>query len=782
MAIKINGSTVISDSQAITSTSTISATGNITGGNVVTAGTISATTVIANVTPPAGGAISTTGNVTGGNLLTGGLVSVTGGVTASQFNGSGAGLTSIPGGNVTGTVPTATTAGTVTTAAQGNITSVGTLTSLTVTGNTTSGNLLTGGLISSTGNITGGNILGGANVNATTHTGATVSVTGTITAGNLATGGTASATGTITGGNLATAGTISSTGNITGGNISAGIGTFSGAGSFSGNVNMNSQYINNVTNPVQNQDVATKSYVDTMSSTGIAYHSPVAVATTGTLATATGGTVTYNNGTAGVGATLTTTGTFLLIDGANVQTIGTRILVKNEANAAWNGVYTYANTTAIVRSTDTDEYGPDSTTQLSINDYFFTSGGVTNEGTAFIVSAPTGTITFGTSNITFSTFSTSQVYDAGTGLTLTGTSFSVNASQTQITSVGTLGSLAVTANVAGGNLTTAGAVSATGAVTGSQFNGSGAGLTSIPGANVTGTVASATTAGTVTTAAQGNITSVGTLTSLAVSGTITAATVNAAAIGNSGAAFTGASISAATIGNASAVHNGATVSVTGTVTGASVVGGVMTGTSVSVTGAVTGASVVGGVMTGTSVSVTGAITGAGLTGTSLTVSTGTVTLGNIVNSNANGVGNIGSSTTYFNTVFAKATSAQYADLAELYTADAEYEPGTVVEFGGTAEVTLSNKAGSTRVAGVVSTNPSYIMNATLQAEHVAVVALQGRVPCKVIGPVSKGDIMVSSGGGYAKVDNNAKAGTIIGKALEVLHTPHGVIEVVVGRN
>jgi hypothetical protein len=208
-----------------------------------------------------------------------------------------------------------------------------------------------------------------------------------------------------------------------------------------------------------------------------------------------------------------------------------------------------------------------------------------------------------------------------------------------------------------------------------------------------------------------------------------------------------------------------------------VVGGVITGSSASVTGIVTGASVVGGVMTGSSISVSGAVTGA-----SLTVGTGTITGGNIVNGNGNGIGNIGSSTVYFNTVFAKATSAQYADLAELYTADAEYEPGTVVEFGGAAEVTLSIKPGSTRVAGVVSTNPSYIMNATLTSAHVATVALQGRVPCKVIGPVSKGDMMVAAGNGYAKVDNNARAGTIIGKALDTLHDPYGVIEVVVGRN
>jgi hypothetical protein len=116
----------------------------------------------------------------------------------------------------------------------------------------------------------------------------------------------------------------------------------------------------------------------------------------------------------------------------------------------------------------------------------------------------------------------------------------------------------------------------------------------------------------------------------------------------------------------------------------------------------------------------------------------------IVNGAANGVGNIGSSTTYFNTVFAKATSAQYADLAEMYVADADYPPGTVVEFGGVEEITQTVSPCSTAVAGVISTNPSYIMNSGQQGKYVLPVALTGRVPCRVQGPVSKGDVLISS--------------------------------------
>ena len=207
----------------------------------------------------------------------------------------------------------------------------------------------------------------------------------------------------------------------------------------------------------------------------------------------------------------------------------------------------------------------------------------------------------------------------------------------------------------------------------------------------------------------------------------------------------------------------------------------MTGTSVSVSGAVTAASVVGGVMTGTSVSVSGAVTGAGITGSSLTVSTGNISGGNINNNNSTGVGNIGTATVGFNTVFAKATSAQYADLAENYSADAVYAPGTVLIFGGNNEVTISCVVADARVAGVISTNPAHLMNSTLEAEHVAAVALTGRVPTKVVGIIRKGDMMVTAGNGHAQACATPAIGTVIGKALQDFDGDSGTIEIVVGR-
>jgi len=127
-----------------------------------------------------------------------------------------------------------------------------------------------------------------------------------------------------------------------------------------------------------------------------------------------------------------------------------------------------------------------------------------------------------------------------------------------------------------------------------------------------------------------------------------------------------------------------------------------------------------------------------------------------------------------------ATSAQYADLAENYQADREYEPGTVLEFGGEFEVTVASDE-TRRVAGVVSTNPAYLMNSKLTGGNVVALALQGRVPCKVRGKINKGDMLTSSGGGFARPTIDPKIGTIIGKALEDFDGIEGVIEVVVGR-
>jgi hypothetical protein len=160
--------------------------------------------------------------------------------------------------------------------------------------------------------------------------------------------------------------------------------------------------------------------------------------------------------------------------------------------------------------------------------------------------------------------------------------------------------------------------------------------------------------------------------------------------------------------------------------------------------------------------------------------TGNINTGANIMPTANATANIGSAALSYNTIFAQATSAQYADLAEKYAADAEYAPGTVVAFGGTQEVTICSNDACSRVAGVISTNPSYRMNDGLVSEHTAMVALTGRVPTSVTGTVRKGDLMVSAGNGVARAEANPAVGTVIGKALAD-SKGDAVIEVVVGR-
>jgi hypothetical protein len=127
--------------------------------------------------------------------------------------------------------------------------------------------------------------------------------------------------------------------------------------------------------------------------------------------------------------------------------------------------------------------------------------------------------------------------------------------------------------------------------------------------------------------------------------------------------------------------------------------------------------------------------------------------------------------------------ATYADLAEYYEGDKEYAVGTVLVFGGDKEVTVTDRSSDHRVAGVVSDNAALIMNEDCVGLKT-LVALQGRVPCKVVGKIEKGDLMVTSSinGVAISAKGDARAGTIIGKALENYDSDHiGTIEVAVGR-
>ena len=178
----------------------------------------------------------------------------------------------------------------------------------------------------------------------------------------------------------------------------------------------------------------------------------------------------------------------------------------------------------------------------------------------------------------------------------------------------------------------------------------------------------------------------------------------------------------------------------------------------------------------------------GSTTTALLINGSTSQVGvlGITNLNSSGVGNIGAAGAVFNTVFATATTALYADVAERFAADVEMLPGTVVELGGSAEITESVNELSENVFGVISTRAAYLMNsgAGTDSTHPP-IAMTGRVPVRVTGSICKGDRLVAAGNGLARA---AKAGeatafNVIGRALEAKETETvGVIEAIVTIN
>ena len=199
-----------------------------------------------------------------------------------------------------------------------------------------------------------------------------------------------------------------------------------------GTIDVNSAKITSLGAPSAGTDAATKTYVDTIAAAGIHYHTAVRVEAPSNL------NATYDNGTSGVGATLTNAGTqaAISIDGVALS-LNDRVLVYTQTNAAHNGVYTVttvgdgASNWVLTRSTDTDSYGASDDDALGEGDAFFVQEGDTGAGELYVMTT-TGTITFGTTDINFTVIAETAIYSAGDALTLTGTTFSANVDDSTI--------------------------------------------------------------------------------------------------------------------------------------------------------------------------------------------------------------------------------------------------------------------------------------------------------------------------------------------------------------
>ena len=616
---------------------------------------------------------------------------------------------------------------------------------ITATGNIQGGNLTIGGLsassdVTATGNISGAYFIGDggflSNVTAASNVAVTQIANGTSVVGISSSGGNVELTsggvlvfetngttidfqvpllgdGSQLTGMDATQiqnGTSSIEVTTSGGNIEGNVGgatIFNVASTgleLSANIAMGSNYITGLADPSAAQDAATKTYVDTIAAAGLHYHDPVRVEQEGNL------NATYNNGASGVGATLTNAGTqaALVIDGVTMV-VADRVLVYNQTDASENGVYTVTDIGSgstnwvLTRAADADSYAPSDPDSLGQGDAFFVQEGAAGAGETYVMNT-VGTITFGTTGITFVQISSAQIYSAGNGIDLTGVTFSLDS-----TYDATFNSIA----------------------------GSGTSLTALNATQLTtGTVPSARLSGTYPITAAN-------ITSQSNSATITAASTNTA--------------------NQIVLRDGS----------GAFSAGAITATGAGITN-LNASNLASGTVPSARLSGTYSITAANITSQSNSA-TIAATSANTFNTIVlrDGSGNFGAST-----ITATSTSAQYADLAEMYSSDEDYTPGTVLMFGGDAEVTVSNEDASPRVAGVVSTNPAHLMNS--DAIGVA-VALTGRVPTHVVGPVRKGDMMVSAATGKARAEANPAMGTVIGKALEDFDGTHGTIEVVVGR-
>lgn len=402
---------------------------------------------------------------------------------------SGSGVTSIAtgtgltGGPITstGTISIANTA--VTAGSYGSATEVGTFTvnaqgQLTAASNVS----ITAGGIGAVASVSGT-----ANeITATGTTNVTLSLPTALTfTGKTVTGGTL--TGVSINGSTNTLSNIGN-GSLTNSSITLGTSSVSLGGTLLAPAGFTSVSV--TADPTTALQLTTKQYVDGLVSTGLVYHQPVQAATTQSLAAQTGGTVIYNApGPEGVGATLTLSVALTVLDGYTLLNTN-RILVKDEANQAHNGIYTWATGgTVLTRATDADTYGT-AVNQLSQNDYFFTQNGTVNKGTSYVVTT-VGSINFTTTPITFAEFSSSLVYTGGTGITVSGTVISISNTAVTAGAYGSATEVGTFTVNAQGQLTLAGNTTVTPAV--GSITGLGTGVATFLATPSSSNLASAVT-------------------------------------------------------------------------------------------------------------------------------------------------------------------------------------------------------------------------------------------------------------------------------------------------
>jgi hypothetical protein len=499
------------------------ADGNVVVGVGGNAGVLIVTSTGANVT----GYATVSGNLTAananlGNLVEANFVSVASNVLTSNLtvNTSITGNTANFSGNVV--VPNLT----VNSAISGN--------TANFSGNITALNANLGNLV--VANFVNTETLFNGNSNVVINANANVVITATSNAVITVSGSGANIIGFVTANGIGSFGGVeSNTVTAQGGNLTlsaaAGNNYIELRATGTGQIDAGNFRIQDLADPVNAQDAATKLYVDNVAE-GLHVHASVAAVTTDTLANISGGTVTYNNGASGVGATLITTGTYTLIDGVNIATAGTRILVKDEANQAHNGIYTYTDSTTLTRATDYD-----TAAEIQGGDFVFATDGTVYNSTGWVQIDNVTTV--GTDPIIWDQFSGAGTYTAGQGLTLTGTVFSVNTD-------------GITTEIAGGNVV----VKAN-----AQFTTPNIGAATGTSLEVTGNIVGNNVAANSLTS-SGNLSVTGNIIANNISANanlvVNNATVNLELSGNT-ANFTGSIIAANISANANLVVNNATV-------------------------------------------------------------------------------------------------------------------------------------------------------------------------------------------------------------------------------